>query len=71
MKRPRRKTDNRRKTHALKSRYRNLCTDVVETSGERGRTTKRVRREGAPSLREWALATEDGKAWLARKRRGK
>ena len=60
MRRPRRMTEARKKTKALKSRYRNLCT--VKVDG------KRRRSNAATPLKEWALATEDGKAWLDRKR---
>jgi hypothetical protein len=56
-------------TKALKSRYRNLCTEVIEQKdGQRVISRTRIRREGAPSLKEWALAAKDGPEWLARKR---
>lgn len=57
---------------ALKNRYRGLCTHIIETKDGSGRVSRqRVRREGSPPLKEWASATEPGKAWLERKRRGR
>jgi len=57
-------------TKALKSRYRHLCTEVIEQKdGQRVVSRRRIRREGAPSLKEWALVAKDGPEWLARKRR--
>lgn len=58
---------------ALKSRYRSLCTEVEETRDKNGRVVSktRVRSYGSPSLKDWATATEAGKRWRERKRRGR
>jgi hypothetical protein len=60
-------------TKALKSRYRNLCTKVVETRDKNDKVVARVRvrREGSPSLREWAEVAKGGREWLQRKRDGR
>ena len=52
----------RRTTRNLKSRYRNLHTELTDEKEPR-----RVRRSGSPSMKEWALGFDEGTEWLRRK----